>query len=295
MESERDIIGISIRRISALQGGDEDLRSRIFPLLLACCVFGEVCLDAVRPGFRIAQPLLPEFVLCVLFMAGLWFRRTASAALWCVFLVAAAAAYRKFPFTGNHAYLLALTSFVTALFGDRSEEDRVWRLGMVRLMFIITVFYTGLQKVLHGHYFRGETLSFYVAHVAEFRRFFSLFLPREEVERLTSYAMRPGDGPYRFTSPVGMIMTNMTWITEMFLPLGLLFRPTMRWAAAGLAVTVFMIELAAREWLFGIYFAACLLLFAPDRLMRPALVCYLAFSAWLLLMRGGLFPEVAIH
>jgi hypothetical protein len=101
----------------------------------------------------------------------------------------------------------------------------------------VILFSSGLQKLVHGYYFRAEYFGFSL-WIESFRTVFRLVLPATEYQRLTAFTGQPGDGPYFVASPLVVAMSNLTWIAEMGLAPALLWRRTRPFAVAAAIVLI---------------------------------------------------------
>jgi len=194
--------------------------------------------------------------------------------------------------TPNHTYLAFFCVTLTAVLDPEREDEGVLLQQSLRWMTFVVFFYTGLQKLLHGYWFRGEFLAWMVSHGTDtWRSTFGWLLSAEELARMKTLGqtMRPDTGPYRIESVPFVLLSNFTWIAEMVLPVLLLLRRT-RVASTIFAIAfVAMIQLAPRESMFFLGFTNLLLLFLPGnwnlRLAPVIAFCYIYLIAALI------FPE----
>ena len=94
---------------------------------------------------------------------ALWFvQRFAPLALAGALCVMLALQWLVFPQTGNHSYLELWVLFLLVFVGRSSRDEGFVLLATLRWMVAIMVFYTGLQKVLHGTYFDAQFLAFQI-------------------------------------------------------------------------------------------------------------------------------------
>lgn len=195
-----------------------------------------------------------------------------------------------FPFADNHFALEVLTVCVLAVVGRGGEGETEALRGLLWVTAIV-LFYTGLQKVSYGLYFRGEFLAFMVGRGDRFGDVFAWILPAGEVARLAAIdPMRSGAGPFLVDSIPFVAASNLVWIAEMVLAPLLLWRPTRRWATWLALVLILWIELGAREIGFALLFGNLLLLFlARDHVRRLVPVCA-ALLLWALLASLGVLP-----
>jgi hypothetical protein len=229
-------------------------------------------------------------VLCV---AGLVTpcRRVAFGALAAIH---ATVVWNEFPATGNHAYLEVMLCLLGAFLDPRVESDRVLFVAAGRWLAVVILFYSGLQKLVHGYYFHAEYFAFSL-WIESFRTVFQWLLPADELRRLTAFAGNPGDGPYAVRSPLVVAIANLTWIAEMTLAPALLCRRTRPFAIAAAVALIVGIELAAREAFFGLLYVNLILLFL-DRPWHPKVVAPVAaLLAMLLAIRLGWLPPVVFY
>jgi hypothetical protein len=202
--------------------------------------------------------------------------------------------WSEFPLAGNHRYLEAVFALLFALLNDQDAEERVLLLRSLRWLVIVVLFFSGLQKLVHGFYFRGQFLA-YSLWRESFRPVLEPLLPATEYQRLTGYSGAVGDGPYLVDSPLFIATSNAVWIAEMALALLLIPRRTR--TAACVVACVFMLatETAARELMFGVEFVCALLLFLRTDLLRRLVVPAAIILGLLILMRLGVLPEITFH
>lgn len=190
--------------------------------------------------------------------------------------------YQKFPAVANHLWVEALLLFVLVLVAESDEDNAVYRQFACWLTVII-LFYTGLQKAWYGTYFDGRYLATKIALFPHYRDFFAIFMPREGIERLVSYApIRVGSGPFRVDSLMYLAIVNSVWIVEVLAGVLLVFRRTrvLGWLLGLLAIIG--IEVVAREVFFGVLFVAILLAFLRRDFVRRLLPWAVVFYAYLI-------------
>lgn len=170
-----------------------------------------------------------------------------------------------FPHAYNHLVLEALMlAAAAALRADDDAENRLL-LQLGRWLAVIVLFWSGIQKVLHGCYDQGQFLALMVATNDHFAAAFAPLFPHE-VERLRALLpLRVGAGPFVLEPWPLVAASNLVWITEVGLGLALL-RSSLRAAAALSAVLLLVtIQVVAHELVFGLWLAVLLALFAPAR------------------------------
>jgi hypothetical protein len=199
-----------------------------------------------------------------------------------------------FPHTGNHRYLELIFAALFAFLDDENEEERELLLRGLRFMVVVVLFYSGLQKLVHGYYFRGQYLA-YALWRDNFRSVLEPLLSVEEAGRLAAYGEYAGEGPFLVSTRPFLLLSNAVWVLEMGLGLLLVPLSTRRAAWAPAFVFVVATEIVARELMFGIEFACAILLFARSDLIRRAVWPVAVLLGVLLSMRLGLLPEVLFH
>jgi hypothetical protein len=192
-----------------------------------------------------------------------------------------------FPLTPNHLFLELYAVGLLAL-ADRAGRDDGLVLAGLRWLTALVLFVTGVQKLAFGHYVTGDFLAFMVGRGDRFADLFAWVLPADELTRLASYdPLRGGSGPYRVTVPAFVLLSNLVWVAEVSLPVGMLVRRT-RTVAAMLAIAfVLAIQLGARELGFALLFTNLLALFAPLGVQRAtSVVSYVVLAVAALLAAG---------
>jgi len=127
---------------------------------------------------------------------------------------------------------------------------------------VIGVFWAGVMKVYYGYWLGGEFLALRVATDPGFTWALGFLVPEPELSRLLDLRMEVGAGPFRADAPLLILVSNVTWVCELVLPLGLLWART-RWISMVAAILVFVaIQLGAREVFFGGLMVGLLSLFA---------------------------------
>jgi hypothetical protein len=202
--------------------------------------------------------------------------------------------WTEFPATGNHAYLeLMLCALAAFLDPSAPGEARLYTRA-VRWLTLVILAYSGLHKLAHGYYLHGEYLAFSLGSTS-FRPVLRPLLAREEFARLVAFTGALGDGPYRVQSWPLLVVSNLTWLTELALVPLLCVRRT-RLVGVGLALAlVVAIEAGAREVFFGLVFADAILLFASGTAQRAALPVVVAILSALTLSRLGIVPAVTFY
>lgn len=190
----------------------------------------------------------------------------------------------------NHNVVEYACLAILLLADHERPSDRELALGALRWLFVIVLFFSGMQKLWHGSYFRGELFA-WVLSVNRWPAIAAL-LPADELERLLQYAKVPvrfdrgvmleSPGPYRLTSPLVIALANGVWIGELASAVGLMVERLRRWALPACALLLLGIEVIVHELFFGAMMAALLLLFARRSYflkLLPAFVLLYAFVA----------------
>lgn len=202
--------------------------------------------------------------------------------------------WSEFPAAGNHAYLEVMLCALAALLDPREESDRILYVAAGRWLAVVILFYSGLQKLVHGYYFHAEYFAFSL-WIESFRSIFRPLLPAAEYQRLTAFTGAPGDGPYVVRSAVVVALSNLTWIAEMLLAPALLWVTTRRLAVVLAIALIVAIELAAREAFFGLLYVNLILLFLDSRLHPKLVAPVAALLAALLMVRLGWLPPLVFY
>jgi hypothetical protein len=223
--------------------------------------------------------------LAVLSATRRWGRLAGAAG----FALAAFVVVRLFPTTANHTFLAALSLGLFALLDPDRDEEAGLLIRSLRWVAVIVFFWAGVQKALHGLYFRGEFLAWMVAHgSAHWADVFGWMLPAEELARLAALPrFAAGAGPFRPDAPLFVLAANSVWVAEIALSAGLLWRATRVAAALGAIALVVTIQLAPNEWMFALLYVQILLLFVPGEWNRRLLPAFVAAYAYLLLALAG--------
>lgn len=202
--------------------------------------------------------------------------------------------WHDFPGAGNHAYLEALLCGLVALLDENDEEERVILLRSVRWIVCLILFTSGLQKLVHGHWFDGQQLA-YSLWIPSFRPILEPLLSPTEFARLSAFSGNIGDGPYGTDAPALLLASNGVYLAEMVLAALLLIRRTRFFAVVATFAMLITIETGAREVFFGLNFANALLLFLPHDVHRPAVGATVAVALILLLVRLHVLPDAVFY
>lgn len=266
---------------------------RVVVLMVVAAESLPVTVFMVRNGRRLGPLFLVcaiVFFCCLLLALREPTSRLATGA--CLLAMTATFAFASFPDVGNHQWLhwlsLALLTFMNL--GLPAQQQLA--LAAVRWMAVIVFFYTGLQKVLYGLYFKGQFLAYVIGTEDRFSSFFGLLLPQSEVDRLKSLGGPVvGAGPYQFEHWPAIVLSNATVLAEMLVPLLLLWRRTRLVGVFAALVLLVNIELGARELMFGVTFANMLLLFFHKAVNRWFVLPFALFLAVLMLAKFFVSPS----
>lgn len=193
-----------------------------------------------------------------------------------------------FPLLPNHTALATLVLGLLAFLEIDGEEGALL-LATLRWMTVLVFVWAGVQKLVHGLYFRGEFLTWMIAHGPDaWRGVFGLFVSAEEVARLAALPRFALDvGPYRIASLPLLVASNGVWVGEIGLGVGLLWRRLRLVAALGALALVLMIQSAPYEWMFALLYVELLLLFLPGAALARCLPVLLAIYLYLLAALAG--------
>lgn len=214
------------------------------------------------------------------------------------FVVLAAAhavlVWAEFPSTGNHAYLELVLCLFAAFLSPDDEGESLLYLRALRWIVVIVLFYSGVQKLVHGYWVGGEYLAFSLSSET-YRNALGWLVAPGELARLAALRGEVGDGPYRVAGLPLRLAANATWSAEIALAPALCWRRTRPFALVAALVLVALIEVAAREVFFGLVFSIALLAFARHDLSTPTRVPVAALLLVLLLSQAGLAPELVFY
>jgi len=191
-----------------------------------------------------------------------------------------------FPDNANHQYLALILLGLLLLVspsGPEVEADTRAALSSMRWIALVGVVWAGVMKLYYGYWLGGEFLAFRVASDPGFTRTLGLLVPEEELARLVSLGIDVGAGPFRADAPLLVLVSNLTWILEIVLPLGLLWSRT-RVASMIATIALFVaIQIGAREMFFGGLMVGLLLLFdRRDRVASALPWIFCLYVGWLL-------------
>ncbi len=223
-----------------------------------------------------------------------WDRRLERGSFVALAAILSVILWREFPAPGNHAYLELTLCLLCALLRPDVAADRILMVRAARWLLCVVLFYAGLQKLVHGHYFFGQYLAFSLS-TESFRPILRPLLDAAEYERLLQFDGAVGDGPYRVHSLGLLLASNVVWVAELLLPVFLAWRQTRVGATLATFALVAAIEIGARELFFGLVFLNLACLFPAADWTRASRPWFALVLAGLLASRLGLAPEVVFY
>ncbi len=239
--------------------------------------------NAPVPFSEASDRILPLAIIFSVCAVGCLLERTRGVSL---AVVVAALTYKGgelAPTWSNHFTIEWITG-VFLLLGSRHRDRYAMLCLALKWLLFAALFWSGAQKALHGTYFEGTYLAYAISHGARFADFFAWVLPAAEVDRLLSVAY---PGPYRLESWLGIALANGIWIGEISCALMLLSDRLRPFGAVGALFLLTGIELAAREFMFGLLFLNLLLLYPHRDWNRRLSPLFLVAYCVLLLNRTG--------
>lgn len=223
-------------------------------------------------GWR-AESVLSALMGLAMFFGPL--RRWAALVAFAHYLTPGVGRLATAPFlAGNHEYLEALFLLIVALEPGRDGPGRVLLRRTLVAVAVALVFLSGVQKVVHRSYVRGDFFTQCYAEPTKFSKLFNALVSDEERETAVAYRadlaffvreVREGvldEAPPR-PARIVWISRVLCWGTlagELLLPWMLLARGARRRkVGAALLIAFFAaVEAVAREWTFG-WLVLCLL------------------------------------
>jgi hypothetical protein len=285
------------RFLSKLDGdepGSVPVKLRAFQIIFALVVCTEYWTKGLRRWGELDLEDVTSLVLVTLLCAAVAQGRLRRAACGGLALLQTWYVWSLFPMAGNHRYLEIVIAALFAVLDDERPEERRLLLRSLRWLVVLVLFYSGLQKLVHGYYFRGQFLAYSLWRDA-FRSALGPLLASGELDRLVSYGAAAGDGPYVTSSPLFVAASNAVWIVEMTLGVLLIPLATRRFALISACIFMVATESVARELMFGVEFVCAILLFARTALLRRLVWPAAVFLAVLVVIRLGLLPEILFH
>lgn len=166
-------------------------------------------------------------------------------AMWLVAALGVAQAALAFPRTGNHVFLGVVVSLLIALADDDERSDAL--LSLVLLSFV----WSGVHKLVHGLWFRGETLAWLLVSRADVAAVLRPFLSDADATRLGALSRTvEGSGPFVLTG-AWLVVSNAVWLGELAMG-ALWWRGLRRFARPVALVVVWAVQLVAHEWEFAL-------------------------------------------
>lgn len=189
-----------------------------------------------------------------------------------------------FPRTGNHLFLGVVVSLLLALIDHTRDEERRLRSDALLAMVILVFAWSGVHKLLHGLWFRGETLAWLASSRADVAAVLRPFMSDDLAAELGAASRATeGSGPFRLRGG-WVLVSNAVWLGEL-LVLGL-WHPRLRALAPKLLLGLaWVVQLVAHEWEFALLLTT-MLLPAPSRLRWVAALGVILLA----LMRLGVVP-----
>jgi hypothetical protein len=200
----------------------------------------------------------------------------------------------ELPYTANHRFLMAFSSLLLLCHGTSPSESRLV-LGALRWQFVILVFWTGVQKLWWNTYTQGEFLMAFAHVKASFEGPIGMLMEPAELQHWRDLSLEELDsGPFRSTSPLLLMASNVSWVAEVFLPVGLLFKRTRTAATVLLIMFVMGIQVAAREVIFGTLATSTAALFLSATTQRRwMLTCLILICVLIVLSEIGFIAGAA--
>ncbi len=251
---------------------------------------------AVRLALSLLYAGAPRWLMALpalAFVAG-WWRRLMRPVAVVLALVQCARFAAAYPDVSNHYLVECLAIVVFAVVDLERDPEAGLCLDLLRWLGVTVLFLSGLQKCLHGTYFKGQFLAYMVANAERFRLFFRPMLSAPDLAHLTSLdnainmlPLKPA-GPYRVHSLLFVAVSNAVWLGELLLPVGLLIKRTRSLALVGALVLMAGILVSSNELFFDTLFINLLLLFARSDVNWKLLPLSLASYGYYLLAGFGL-------
>jgi hypothetical protein len=199
------------------------------------------------------------------------------------------------PESANHHFWEALIGSLLAFLHPEVPAEGRLLVQSLRWLVVVPLVSSGVQKAVHGLWFRGEMLAYLVATKASFAAVLGPLVPTAELARLRGLTMAEGAGPFRAAAPLLAFVSNAAWIAEVACGVGLLVVRLRPVAWIGAVALVAAIELGAREMFFGSTMVGVLLLYARRDLNTRLLPGFVVLYAVSLAMVTGVLPRVAFH
>jgi len=283
-----------LARLVGDRTGTDLSRLRSFQVVIALVLLTEYWTKALSWWSALTAVDVVALALVTLLAAAVFGGRATRACFAGLAVLQLLYVWSYFPQAGNHRYLEIVLAVLLATLDHEREEEGLLLLHALRWIAVVVLFYSGLQKALHGLWFEGQFLAYSVWREG-FADALGWLLPAEEALRLASYGAAPGDGPYLAPGTPLAIVSNLVWLSEVLLALLLVPRLTRRFAWVAALGLILAVEVVAREFMFGVEFGCTLLLFARTDLVRRIVVPVSVFFAWLVLVRLGIASALVFH
>ena len=238
--------------------------------------------------------LAAAFVLTM--AAGISFSASMGRAACAAGLVATAFEwFSMLPLSANHHYLAMLCLGLLLLPSrNRSQtavDEAVITLRALRWVAVIGLAAAGLQKLMFGYWFKGEALAYAISQRESFATLLGIWLPSEEVQRLSSLQVGLGVGPFRVQSWWLIAISNLTWLSEILFAIFLIVPRSRRVTVLLTLAFLVLVQLGAREIFFGGLMAGLVTLAWPGNLLRRLLPLFLIFYGYVLATLLELVPH----
>jgi hypothetical protein len=206
-------------------------------------------------------------------------------------LLAALLTFSLLPDTANHVFLEFFCLLFLCFADDSEPAECELVVKSLCSVFAIVLFYTGLQKLIYGQYFDGQFLAYAIATEDRFATFLQYVIPADEFERLRNHDLSTvGSGPFRFEAPWLIAASNSIYIVEMGLPVLLQFRRFRSAACVASIVLIVLIQLGAREIVFGVLFVSLATLHLEKNWPAQLLPVVVGIYTYLVAAQLGLVP-----
>lgn len=280
------------RILDVTREGDSEAESRaltLFVTLFSMHVAAREWIKGIDDDWPMARVVLTSLV--TVGFALVWFERTRFLAALLVAVAAVTKFAWLFPDGSNHMFVETTCALVLALAFVPRREPTVdsSAIRALRWLPILVLFWSGVQKMLHGAYFDGSFLAFLGATDERFIRVLEWTLPGE-AEHLA--AVVETNGPYRFVGVWPVVASNLVYLVEIVAAVMLVVPATRRAGVWVAAATLVGIEIVARELQFGGAFACLLTTFVTGLRRRHVVPVFALYYAMLLAVRLGILPPL---
>ena len=230
--------------------------ARGFVLLHAVYLFGQ----ALGRG-ELRHPSLMAGLLAMMLIAWRWPRN----ARWPLAALGILQCVLTFPRTATHAFLAAAAGLLGAATWDDVAEHR-WQLGTLP---IVALFWSGVQKLVHGLWFEGQALASLMVLREDIALVARPWLSQEIAAALHPLTFStPGAGPFRLSGG-WVILSNLVWGMELATPLLVFSTWGRRQVWWMLIAAAWGFQWLAHEWEFALVLTHLSLVGAPERAQVP--------------------------